>query len=128
MEVPVHNPLSPVRRRVAVGAVAAAALAPGGVAQAASPCPKESATQVFSTWGDSANYYLAPGGSFEGSADGWSLTGGARVARGSEPFGLAGPAGRKSLSLPAGASATTPPFCVRPDARIVRWVQRAPRG
>jgi glycine/D-amino acid oxidase-like deaminating enzyme len=31
MEVPVHNPLAPVRRRVAVGAVAAAALAPGGI-------------------------------------------------------------------------------------------------
>ena len=128
MEVPVHNPLSPVRRRVAVGAVAAAALAPGGVAQAASPCPKESASQVFATWGDSANYYLAPDGAFEGGGDGWLFTGGARVVRGSEPFALAGPAGRRALALPAGSTATSPPFCVRPDARIVRWVQRAPRG
>ena len=121
-----YNPLSSVRCRMAVGA-AVATIAPAGVAEAATPCTKQAASTVFAAWGDSARYFLAPDGGLEEGGAGWALRGGAAVAEGNEPFGVAG-GGDRALSLPPGSSATSPPFCIRPDARIVRWVQRAARG
>ena len=55
---------------------------------------------------------LAPGGTFEGSLDGWKLTGGAKVVAGSEPFAVHGAGEKNALSLPSGSSATTPQVCV----------------
>jgi hypothetical protein len=112
---------------MAVGAVAAATLVPAA-AQAATPCAKPAASPVFADWGDSANYFLAPDGGFEDGAAGWALRGGAGVAAGNEPFDVGGDAGSRSLSLPPGSSALSPAFCIRPEARTVRWMQRAPRG
>jgi hypothetical protein len=43
---------------------------------------------------------------------GWTLSGGARVVAGSEPFAVAGAGQTHSLSLPAGSSATSPPMCI----------------
>jgi hypothetical protein len=65
-------------------------------------------SQVFRPWGDSAYYRLAPGGSFD-SGPSWSLSGGARVVSGNEPYRLV--AGTRSLSLPAGSTATSPTMC-----------------
>jgi hypothetical protein len=114
---------------MALGLVAAAFLVPASAARAATtPCAGESLQQVFAAWGDSSWYFLAPDGGFEGGAAGWTLTGGATVVDGNEPFALGGAADERSLSLPAGASATSPEFCVRPDSRTVRWIQRGPRG
>jgi hypothetical protein len=84
--------------------------------------------QVFADWGDSSWYFLAPDGGFEDGGTGWSLRGGAAVVDGNAPFALGAPGDSKSLSLAAGASATSAPFCIRHDARTVRWVQRGPRG
>jgi hypothetical protein len=53
-----------------------------------------------------------PGGNFEGSLSGWTLTGGAQRVAGSEPFGVTGSAGAYSLNLPAGSSAQSPFTCV----------------
>src|SRR5687768_2931136 len=64
---------------------------------------------------------LAPGGGFENGAAGWSLSRGARVVSGNEPFALSGP-GSRSLYLPAGSSATSPPMCVGLLLPIVRFV------
>lgn len=122
------HPLSPVRRRFAAGVAATAVLAPAGAADAATTsCAGESLQQVFAAWGDPSWYFLAPDGGFEGGAAGWSLTGGARVVRSTDPFGLGGTGDRRSLALPKGASATSAPFCIRRDSRIVRWVQRGTR-
>jgi hypothetical protein len=55
---------------------------------------------VFSPWD-----YLAGNGGFESGSTGWSLSGGASVVNGNEPFSLSG-RGAHSLSLPAGASAS----------------------
>jgi len=65
----------------------------------------------LSPFGDKRQYFLAPGGDFEGTPGGWQLTGGARVVGGNEPFGVLGN-GASSLQLPAGSSATSPVFCV----------------
>jgi hypothetical protein len=75
-------------------------------------CNEAAVSQPFLRWGDSNNYELVPGGSFEGSLSGWTLSGGAKKVAGSEPYGATGSAGGYSLSLPAGASALSPFTCV----------------
>jgi hypothetical protein len=75
-------------------------------------CDNSTLTQPFKPWLDSAQYKLVPGGSFENGAAGWTLTGGAAVVGGSEPFGVTGSVGTGSLHLPAGASAESPATCV----------------
>jgi hypothetical protein len=73
--------------------------------------------QVFAPWQDFANYYLAPNGSFELGTTGWSLSGGAAIVSGNEPFY---PTGTHSLSLPSGSSAVSPTICLGPDQLYVR--------
>jgi hypothetical protein len=72
------------------------------------------ASQPFARWGDSNNYVLVPGGSFEDGASGWKLGGGAKVVRGNETFYVHGAGDRYSLYLPSGSSATSPPMCFAP--------------
>jgi hypothetical protein len=79
-------------------------------------CPS-GGSQVFAPWQDYANYYLAPNGSFELGTAGWSLSGGARVVDGNEPFL---PTGSHSLSLPSGSSALSPVICLGPKQIYVR--------
>ncbi len=93
-----------------VSASAAAMAVSAAPAGAAVVCP-DSTSQAFLPWNDRGNYGLAPNGGFESGAAGWTLTGGARVVAGNEPFFLSGP-GANALSLPAGSSATSPPMCV----------------
>lgn len=75
------------------------------------PCDSATLTQPFLPWGDSNLYKLVPGGNFEGSLSGWTLTGGATRVTGNEPFGATGSAG-SSINLPAGASIQSPYTCV----------------
>ena len=112
--------LIPSRRRllikVMVGALALVCV-PAASARAAGlintdSCDNATLTQPFAPWGDSSYYKLVPGGNFEGSMAGWTLTGGAAVVPGSEPFGATGSVGKYSLYLPAGASAQSPYTCV----------------
>jgi hypothetical protein len=74
------------------------------------PCDAPS-SQVFRPWGDSSYYRLMPGGSFESGSYPWWLTGGAKVVAGNEPFYVNGSRDRRSLFLPSGSSATSPPAC-----------------
>jgi hypothetical protein len=74
------------------------------------PCDS-TLTQPFAPWGDRGNYTLVPGGSFE-SGSAWTLTGGAMVVAGNEPFAVGGSRDSHSLSLPLGSSATSPAMCV----------------
>lgn len=84
-------------------------------------CPGLTYSQPFSQWGDSNSYFLAPGGSFEGTSS-WSLAGGAKVVGGNEPFYLNSRRDSHSLALPPGSSATTPAICLAalsPHMRLV---------
>ena len=73
-------------------------------------------------FGDTRDYFLAPGGNFEaGSTNGWQFTGGAGLADGNEPFNVLG-SGSSSLALPAGSSATSPVFCVDINYPTFRFV------
>ena len=67
----------------------------------------------FSQWGDTNDYFLAPGGSFEGTADqvGWTLSN-ATLTPGNEPFFANDPGDSQSLTIAGGGSATSPFFCV----------------
>lgn len=93
-------------------------------ASAHAACPYKDAKQVFKPWGDSSSYVLAPDGGFEAGAKGWSLSGGAAVASGNESFFLNSAADTKSLSLPAGSSAVSPPICMSLDTPHFRLLAR----
>jgi hypothetical protein len=73
-------------------------------------CNNSALSQPFAPWLDFANYELAPGGNFKGST--WTLTGGANLVAGGEPYAATGTRSSSSLSLPAGSSAQSPLTCV----------------
>jgi hypothetical protein len=100
------------RRALALAASVFAFAAPAAHAECDAPTSKP-----FARWLDFANYTAVPGGDFESSA-GWSLTG-ASVVSGNESFNVSG-SGSHSLSIPRGASATSPSFCGGLDRSTVR--------
>jgi hypothetical protein len=69
------------------------------------------ASKVFAPWGDQDNYLLVPGGAFESGQPAWSMSGGARVVAGNEPFYVRSAQDRNSLYLPSGSSALSPTVC-----------------
>jgi hypothetical protein len=79
------------------------------------------ASNPFLRFLDPLPYTLAPGGDFETGAAGWQLSGGAKIASGNESYYLSG-SGTRSLQLPAGSSATSPPMCVGLILPVVRFV------
>jgi hypothetical protein len=103
-------------------AAALAAPAHAGVlTKSATDCATPELSQPFKPWLDNSQYKLVDNGSFEAGADGWTLTGGARVATGNATQR----AGAQSLLLPAGSSATTPPVCVGLDEPTLRYFAKA---
>lgn len=114
-----------------VGAVVAglgfAALS-GGTASAAvistTACDNSTLTAPFAPWGDTSQYKLVPGGSFEGGTSGWTLSGGARTVAGSESYAASGKLGASSVSLPAGASVQSPFTCVNAAYPTFRFFGR----
>lgn len=103
----------------AAGSVAMlAAVAPSAQAGLLSLAPGscgQTETQPFLPFGDSSYYVLVPGGSFESGSPSWQLRDGASVVSGGTPDGS------RSLSLPAGSWATSPPACTgidHPSARL----------
>ncbi|HEX7278051.1 MAG TPA: hypothetical protein VF255_00380 [Solirubrobacterales bacterium] len=93
-------------------------------AATASACDYRGAEQVFKPWGDNHHYVLAPDGGFEAGGTGWGLSGGATTVAGNESFYLNDPADQRSLSLPAGSSAVSPPICMSLDTPIFRLLAR----
>jgi hypothetical protein len=93
-----------------------------GTAQAA--CRYTGAEQVFGPWGDRHNYVLAPDGGFEAGGTGWSLRGGAQVVDGNESHYVNDGADSRSLSIPAGGSAVSPPICMSLDTPLIRMFAR----
>ena len=91
----------------------------------AAECPTHSVKQKFSKWGDSSNYFLVPGGSFEGTPAqvGWTLSG-STLTPGNEPFHLNGISDDQSLLIDGGGSATSPVFCVDSTMPSFRFLVR----
>jgi hypothetical protein len=113
--------VSLIRRIGPAGALALAALLLVVPGQArAADCPSRPLSQTFLPWLDPAWYVLAPGGDIENGSEEWTLTGGAAVASGNEPY----LAGGQSLTLPAGSSATTAPMCIGVEHPTIRLFAR----
>jgi hypothetical protein len=104
-----------------VAAVVAAPAHAGVLTKSATDCGSPALTQPFKPWLDSSYYKQVDGGSFEDGADGWTLSGGARVVDGNTTRRD----GSRSLLLPAGSSATTPPVCVGLDEPTLRYFAKA---
>lgn len=104
----------PPKRLMAVVAAGFALLIVPPAAHADAPtkgCPLPSTSQVFSQFGDSAQYALVPGADFEDDMSGWSLDN-ASVASGNEPSDVGSSSDSQSLSIAPGGEAVSPPFCV----------------
>lgn len=110
--------------RTLILATAAALVAVAFFAAAAQACSYKGAEQVFQPWGDNSSYVLAPDGGFEAGGAGWSLGGGAKAVDGNESFFLNDAADSKSLSLPAGSAAVSPPVCMSIDTPHFRLLAR----
>ncbi|MGH7485881.1 MAG: hypothetical protein ACREMY_09810 [bacterium] len=102
----------------------AALLALAVFAGSSQACSYSGAETVFSPWGDQHRYVLAPDGGFEAGGSGWQLTRGAAVIAGNESYYLNGAGDSKSLSLPPGSSAVSPPVCMAIDTPSFRLVAR----
>ena len=111
-----------MRKLLAATLSFAAFLVVPAVSQAA-PCDGVGSEQPFLDWHDQASYVLVSGGDFESAASGWTLADGAAVAPGGNTLRPASSA--NALSLPAGASATSPPVCVSQDDPVARLFVRS---
>jgi hypothetical protein len=119
------SPLVPSSNRGRCAALLVTALLALAVfAGSAQACTYSGAKKVFGPWGDTRDYVLAPDGGFEAGASGWQLDRGATVAEGNESYYLNGAGDSKSLSLPAGSSAVSPPVCMSIDTPSFRLVAR----
>lgn len=87
-------------------------------------CNSGPVAQVFLPWADPAWYVLLPDGGLERGGEGWTLAAGAAVVNGNEPHYVRAPGDVRSLALPGGASAATPPICVGPGHPTLRFFVR----
>jgi hypothetical protein len=76
--------------------------------------------------GDATPYYGFTNNGFESGSTGWSLAG-ASIGSGNEPW-YANGSGSHSLTLPAGASATSPGFCINLLDPAIRMFARGSNG
>jgi hypothetical protein len=114
----------------AAGAAALATAAPanaGLLVASAQDCEAQRASQVFLRWLDPLYYEQAPGGNAE-SAAGWTLSGGARIVSGNEPWKVGGSRDSSSLLLPRGSRATTGVMCVGIDHPVLRFFAKRNNG
>ena len=116
--------------RVLVGVLMLAALTLASTAKAgligtgsASYCSPTS-TQAFTSWGDQNAYTLLPNGSFENGSTSWTMSGGAKVVAGNEPYFLNGRRDSHSLLLPAGSSAYSATMCFALGDWHLRFLMR----
>jgi hypothetical protein len=120
MPLVIHPRTGKRLRRIAMLAAVACL---GNTAIAAAACPTAPTTKAFSAFGDTADYSLAPGGSFEGTTTTW--TGGSLVA-GNEKYFINAATDTKSLSIAPGGVVTSPTFCIDASNPYFRLVAKKP--
>lgn len=117
-----HKLLVTALATAAALAIGPASASAGLLVSSAPDCAAQALDQNFLRWADVASYTPLPGGDFESASD-WSLSGGAAVGSGNEPYNIAKDlSDTQSLTLPAGASAVSGSICVgieHPDLRFV---------
>jgi hypothetical protein len=107
------------RLLLTIGATMAALVAMPGAALAAE-CPVQATTQAFAQFGDTNEYFLAPGGAFE-TLD-WTKFGNVALSTQHDPFALAD--GSYSVHLSEGESVRSMPICVDRTTPHLRFVAR----
>jgi hypothetical protein len=112
-----------VRKLLTAALTSASLLLVAPAISLAAPCDGVGSEKPFLDWQDHASYVLVSGGDFESAAAGWTLDAGAAVAPGGNTLRPASSA--NSLSLPAGASATSPPICVGKGDPVARIFTRS---
>lgn len=93
-------------------------------ASAQAACSYPEAQQVFAPWKDKGWYQLAPDGGLSEGGNGWTLEGGAELVADPEARSHEGEQEETAVSLPFGASATSPPVCVDPTTPDFRFMMR----
>jgi len=111
---------------LAAGAIALAGTVAPASAGLGIACPDPTA-KPFTPWSDYANYAFSPNGGFESGTTGWTVSG-AKVALGNESFYIHASGDKYSLSMPAGASATSAPMCISLLSGKMRFVARGDSG
>jgi hypothetical protein len=119
------NALVATGAAIAAFAVSTTPANAGLLVSTARSCSQNSLSQPFSGFGDRAYYTSVPGGSFESGAPGWTLSGRAKIVSGNEPWHVGGSSQSRSLSLPAGATATSPAMCVGIGEPTLRYFAKA---
>ena len=84
-------------------------------------------TYPFAQWGDRSPYFGFSNNGFESGTAGWSVAGGGYAGSGNEPWYVSG-YGVRSLTLPRGASATSPSFCIGLLDPAIRMFARGENG
>lgn len=100
----------------------------GELADAALGCDDRVYGTPFMPWLDPLTYVHMPDGGLENGAAGWTLTGGAAVVAGNEPFYVSSAADSRSLHLPSGSSATTAATCAAATDLVARFFVRRKSG
>jgi len=100
----------------------------GVLTRSATDCADPELSQPYKPWGDKSYYKPVDGGDFERGTDGWTLSGGAKVVAGDASDRIGGAGESRSLQLPAGSSATTPPVCVGLNEPTLRYFARKNSG
>jgi hypothetical protein len=114
---------------IAVAAVSAAVSAPaqaGVLTKSATNCGDPQITQAYKPWGDASSYKQVD--DFESGADGWTLSGGAKVVAGDASPKIGAAADSRSLALPAGSVAVSPPVCVGLNEPTLRFFSKKSSG
>jgi hypothetical protein len=114
----------PSTRPALIVSLLALALLLAAPAAAHADCGAQPLARTFLPWLDAAWYEAAPDGGLEAGGASWALTPGAAVVAGNDPY----EPGASALSLPAGASATTPPMCVDLAHPTLRFFARGRGG
>jgi hypothetical protein len=107
------------------GAPAQVPAAPAAPAPAPASCATGPTSTPFAQFGDSAQYSLVPGGSFESGAPGWSLTNSSIMA-GNESYEVEG--GTQALAIEPNGVAVSPAICVTTADPTFRFFARRTSG
>jgi hypothetical protein len=83
-----------------------------GIANPYNCVPQPTLSTAFATWSDFGLYTPVQNPGVESGSTGWTLSGGAAVVSGNEPWKIGGAGDANSLNLPAGSSAVTAPICI----------------
>jgi len=94
------------------GLLAAPAQAAGDAANPLGCTPKPTLSQSFAPWGDTNQYTPVTNAGFEAGVLGWTVSLGANVVVGNEPWKIGGAQDRYALELANGASAVSAPLCI----------------